>query len=62
MKFLAVLFLAGLALASAIPVPSGERDLEEYVQSLEDVYSDLSLEADESLEDLKNRLKERFQE
>ncbi|GBN72469.1 hypothetical protein AVEN_179890-1, partial [Araneus ventricosus] len=57
MKFLAVLFLAGLALASAIPVP--EKAVEEYDFALEDL--DLAFEADESLEDLKNRLKERFQ-
>ncbi|GFT49263.1 uncharacterized protein NPIL_598161 [Nephila pilipes] len=63
MKFLAVLFLAGLALASAIPLPSNEQAVEEFDSTLEDFYLDLALEADEtSLEDLKVKLKERFQE
>ncbi|GFQ91348.1 uncharacterized protein TNCT_192761, partial [Trichonephila clavata] len=63
MKFLALIFLAGLALASAIPVPSFEQDIDEYNTALDDFYLDLALEADEtSLDDLKAKLKERFQE
>ncbi|GFY39642.1 hypothetical protein TNIN_199181 [Trichonephila inaurata madagascariensis] len=62
MKFLALLFLAGLALSSAIPVPSYEQDVNS--NALEDFYLDLALEADdeETLNELKNKLRERFQE